>query len=249
MELSWTTFILEIVNFLVLLWILQRFLYRPVRAAIARRQAGIEQTLAEAKAVRAEAEGMQSQYEDRLAHWEREKEGAREALNNEINAERSRLMSALQASLEDEREKAKVLEERRLTEMTHRAEEAALAIAARFAARLLSRVSGPELESRLIDAALEDLGRIPPDRRDALRSAAEGLEEPVSVTSAYPLPEDRRRAIEAGLTELVGRELPCEFREDAGVLAGLRIVVGPWVLRANLEDELDFFAGIAPDAG
>ena len=32
MELDWTTFVLEIVNFLVLVWILQRYLYRPVLA-------------------------------------------------------------------------------------------------------------------------------------------------------------------------------------------------------------------------
>ena len=37
MQLDWTTFILEIVNFLVLLWILKRFFFRPVREAIARR--------------------------------------------------------------------------------------------------------------------------------------------------------------------------------------------------------------------
>ena len=38
MGLDTTTFVLEIVNFLILLWLLNRFLYRPVQAAIARRQ-------------------------------------------------------------------------------------------------------------------------------------------------------------------------------------------------------------------
>ena len=41
MELNWTTFALEIVNFLALLWILKRFLYRPVLATLAERRAGI----------------------------------------------------------------------------------------------------------------------------------------------------------------------------------------------------------------
>ena len=50
MELDWTTFALEIINFLVLVWMLKRFLYRPVLATLAERRAGIERTLAEARA-------------------------------------------------------------------------------------------------------------------------------------------------------------------------------------------------------
>ena len=37
MELDWSTFALEIINFLALLWILKRFLYRPILAVVAER--------------------------------------------------------------------------------------------------------------------------------------------------------------------------------------------------------------------
>ena len=45
MEFNWTTFSFEIINFLILVWILQRFLYKPVTNAIARRKAAIESQL------------------------------------------------------------------------------------------------------------------------------------------------------------------------------------------------------------
>ncbi len=48
MELNWTTFALEIVNFLILVWILKRFLYKPVLEAIARRKTAIDKTLSDA---------------------------------------------------------------------------------------------------------------------------------------------------------------------------------------------------------
>ena len=51
MELSWSTFILEAINFLVLVWILKRFLYKPVLDVIERRKAGIEKIQADAKAL------------------------------------------------------------------------------------------------------------------------------------------------------------------------------------------------------
>ena len=61
MEFDWTTFILEIINFLILVWILKRFLYRPVLGVVARRRAGIEKTLADARRIEAEAGELRQQ--------------------------------------------------------------------------------------------------------------------------------------------------------------------------------------------
>jgi len=77
MDLSWSTFVLEIINFLVLVWILKRFLYKPVLDVIARRRAGIEKSMADAEALHADAEKLQEQYEDRLAVWDQERLQAR----------------------------------------------------------------------------------------------------------------------------------------------------------------------------
>ena len=84
MELNWTTFALEIINFLALLWILKRFLYRPVMQTLAERRAGIERTLSEARASEAQAAAMQQQFAGRLADWEQEKAAARQGFAAEL---------------------------------------------------------------------------------------------------------------------------------------------------------------------
>ena len=72
MELNWSTFALEIINFLVLVWILKRFFYQPVLEVIARRRAGIEKTRTEALQLQDEAQALRSQYENRLTEWDKE---------------------------------------------------------------------------------------------------------------------------------------------------------------------------------
>jgi F-type H+-transporting ATPase subunit b len=49
------------------------------------------------------------------------------------------------------------------------------------------------------------------------------------------------------LSALLGSEPECRFEQDSTLLAGLRIGIGPWVLRANLHDELQSFAEAAHD--
>jgi F-type H+-transporting ATPase subunit b len=104
LELNWSTFILEMINFLILIWILKRFFYKPVLDVIARRRAGIDETLANAQSLHDEAKELQKQYENRLADWDQERREARKTLDDKIQVERQRQMSALQNTLEEERE-------------------------------------------------------------------------------------------------------------------------------------------------
>ena len=73
MEFNLSTFILEIFNFLILIWILQRLFYKPLLETIAKRKQFIDQSLADAKTMQQQAEEQRSLYENRQKLWEEEK--------------------------------------------------------------------------------------------------------------------------------------------------------------------------------
>jgi F-type H+-transporting ATPase subunit b len=248
LELSWSTFLLEIINFLVLVWILKRFLYKPVLDVIARRRAGIEKTLADAKALQAEAQSLREQYEQRLTRWEEERKQARAQLQGELEGERARRMQELEELLAREREKAKVVEQRELTETLRRNEATALTQGARFASRLLGYASGPELETRLLELLLEQLDALPDQQREALRAGIHAPVGDVVVTSAFPLTEADRMRLAKALATALGIESSPRYEEDPELLSGLCIYIGSWTLGANLRDELKGFAELADES-
>ncbi len=247
MELNWSTFVLEIINFLVLVWILKRFLYQPVLDVIARRREGIEKRLGDAEAVHAEAETLQKQYEGRIADWERERQAAREALAAEIGAERERRLSELQASLEQEREKAWTGEARRAEQTLRKMEENALAQGSRFATRLLEQAAGRELEIRLIELLISELAELPEDQVAGLRNHIRDNPETVFIASAYPLAEEQQREMQRALQAITGPDADVRFEQDGDLIAGARVTIGDWVLAANLREELRAFAELAQD--
>ena len=249
MQVSWPTFLLEIVNFLILVWILKRFLYRPVLAAIAQRKAAIDKTLSDAQTKRAQSEQLEQQYENRLADWEKEKENLHASLVEELNAERERLVAELQTSLEQEREKERVLAQRRVDQMARRAAEHAREQGVRFTARLLARMASPELEGQLIQFVLEDIPRLPEAQRAALKDACGDPRRNVKIASAFPVPEGLRAQLTHVFNEAIGGNIIAGFEQDPTLMAGLRISVGPWMVRANLQDELQFFAAMMSQTG
>ncbi|MEJ2307760.1 MAG: F0F1 ATP synthase subunit delta [Gammaproteobacteria bacterium] len=247
MELNWSTFILEIINFLVLVWILKRFLYKPVLDVIARRRAGIEKTLSDARKLHDDAERLQQEYEGRLAEWEKERQQARETLAHELEEERSRRMETLQQDLEQQKRKVEVAEKQRQADAMRRNEETALLQGARFAARLLELGSGPQTQSRLVEIALDGLAALPDERLARLRKNFDTATESVIVTSAYPLPDEQRERLSRLMETLLGAGVTLRFEQQSELLAGVRIMIGAWTLAANLQDELKGFAEIGHD--
>lgn len=241
MELDWSTFILEIINVLVLVWLLKRFLYRPVMTAIEERKAAVTKMVGDADRLQQEAKTLQDRYEHRLAEWDKEKVKVRTQLQDEILAERQRRLTALQAEIDKAREQNAAREHQQMKEMVRQAETRAVLQGAQFAAALLARIAAPELEAKLIDAATEDLSGLPQDQVDGVKATlpanAKGR-----VATAFPLEPSRRDRLVKQVERVFDRSLEWEFVEDRNLLAGVQVSLGGWVLRGNLLDELKFFA-------
>jgi F-type H+-transporting ATPase subunit b len=248
-EFDWTTFTLEIINFLILVWILKRFLYRPILDVIARRRTGIDKALANARRIETEATGIKQQHERHLAEWVEQKEAAQASLQEELAAERERRMAALDTEIAEERQRRQVLDERHQRDFEQTAEEKAIAQGAAFSAKLLARVATPELEGRLYTLLLEDLRKLRAEDRRALAEAAATPGLQINVQSAFKLDESKRAELVRMLAEATGKTLPVEYCENAELVAGFQVHVGPWILHANLRDELRFFSGALRHAG
>lgn len=241
MQLDWTTFLLQIVNFLVLVWLLKHFLYQPVLAVIARRREGIEQALNDAREAEAKAEKLREDYESKLTEQNSAQASALARLADEVAAERVRRLARLDDELSAERERQAALADKQAADAGRKAEDAARTAALGFVTRLLGRLAGSALDSRLVDMLIEDLAKLPTDQLDALREAAAVAETGVQLTTARALADaDLDRLLQA-LNTALGRALPLTQTIDPGMQSGVRIGVGPWMLAASLADELAFF--------
>ena len=241
MELSWSTFILEIVNFLILVWVLKHFFYQPVLDVIARRRGEVEKTMTDATALKQEAEQLRQQYEGRVAEWNEERQQARDALSRDLENERARRLEALKQELAQTRDKVRAAEENRQAVATRAIENSALEQGARFATRILEQAAGPELESRLIDLFIDELSKLPEEELERMHRQQENAPGTVSITTAYPITEQQRQRLTQVLRPVSGSEQEPGFETDPELVAGIKVTLGAWTLAANIRDELRGF--------
>lgn len=237
---SWSTFFVEIVNFLILVWLLTRFFYQPVVRAIAAREEKIKDELSRAERAQTEAANLTKRYEARLSDWEKEKAQLRERFDSELAAVRTARENELQEILEKERRQAAVAAAMKERDERRRLWQQSARDAGTFAARFLSRVASPSLEQRLVEVTAEDLRALPVEQRATLANAANG-KIAATVISRYALEEDERTTIATALEICLGKMPALTFKLDETLIAGLRIEVGTATIDANVGAELAWF--------
>jgi F-type H+-transporting ATPase subunit b len=214
------TFVLQTANFLVLLWLLRRFLWRPVLAAVDRRRQETERALAEAEAAKRAAAALQ----ERLARESAANAADRDALlaqarsdgeaaRQEIGARgRADAEAAMKAAREDiERERAQAAKE---------LHERAAALGVALARRLLEEANATGVTPRMLDEALDALPAI-------------GDTDRIEVVTARPLsPGERAHCLE----RLHGLEVT--FAVDATLIAGVELRFGSSILHHSWRDAL-----------
>ncbi|PCI42998.1 MAG: hypothetical protein COB49_12920 [Alphaproteobacteria bacterium] len=243
MQIDLTTFILELINFAVLVWILNHFLYKPVQGIMARRRAKIEKMVQEAEAQKAEAGLLRDQYESRVRNWEREQATAHAALTKELAVTRENGLDDVRQAVEKEKQRLEVAEAKKQADRQREIERRALTQAVAFAGKFLQRLADPELDIKLAEVLIQDIETWPAEKIETLAKAVAEREGEITVTSARALTPSVQKSLEKKLSVKLGQKCKMNFSVDDTLITGLRLTVGPWVLQANAKDELAFFAG------
>jgi F-type H+-transporting ATPase subunit b len=225
-QLDWFTFFAQVANFVILVALLRRFLYRPVSAAIDRRQREIGERVdaaeEERRAAREEADQLRRQQEqlaerrsELVAAAEEEVKDVRTRLLEEARKEADQARQEWQRAVAREQEAVlSELRERAVSEMY-----ASLRVA-------MSDLAGGELEDRIVEVLLQRLADLGEDERAKLVSAARTAEGRVTVASRSPLSEETRERLEEALGRVIGRTPLVRYQTGESVVSGVEITVG-----------------------
>jgi len=232
MHLDWSTLALQTVNVLVLLWLLQRYLFRPVMAIIAARRQAAETLLAEAAQQRAAAQATAEDLARRAQGSAAEAEQLRAAAQTEAAAERARLLAEARAEIDKLRADAAAALRRDRAAQRHALESEARALAVTIAFRLLSRLPGAAATAAMLARLDADLAALPPEQLRALAG-------PLDVVSAAPLSAEEQAACAALLARRIDPSLSLQFSVDPALLAGIDLCGAHAVLRRSWQAELE----------
>ncbi len=231
MHFDLQTLALQTVNVLVLVWLLARFLFRPVARIIAERRAAADALLAEAEAARAKVAADAASLEQKRQGLTGDGERIIAAARASAEAERDAIMRQADASSRRLRDESQQAIDREREVMRQALEQEAADLALTIAERLLERLP-PQMLNRAFLAGLEQALATHP----ALTSLAGSS---VEVRSAAPLDAGAQTDCREILARLIGTIPSLSFRTDPALVAGIELASRDVVIhnswRADLE--------------
>jgi F-type H+-transporting ATPase subunit b len=223
MLIDWFTVGAQIVNFLILVWLLKHFLYKPIFDAIDAREKRIAAELADADKKKAEAEKKRTDFEDKNKAFDQQRSALLGKATDEAKAERERLIAQAQKDAEGLRaNQADVLrgDQNRLgNEITLLAEKEVFAIAR----KTLTDLATVSLEERVGEVFTRCLGELDVKAKELLGDALKNSSQPVLIRSAFDLPRDQRAAIQNALNETFSADVRIKFEDSQDAICGIEL--------------------------
>ncbi|MEO8527283.1 MAG: F0F1 ATP synthase subunit B [Caldimonas sp.] len=253
MLIDWFTVGAQTLNFVLLVWLMKRFLYQPVLDAIAMREKRIADQIADATAKEAKAASERKTFEDKNTAFDQQRAGLLDKATEGARAEGLRLgaeAAEAAAALAAQRRQALATQAAHLQRLiAGRAAHEVFAVAR----KTLTDLANVSLEERMVEVFTRRLAVLPAPARNRLAAALGQGTEPALVRSRFELPAGQQAAIQTAINASFSANVSLRFETAADTVCGIELRAGgqklAWTIDEYLRDfEQDVAALLTPAA-
>jgi F-type H+-transporting ATPase subunit b len=237
--IDWYTVFAQIINFLILVLLLRRFLYRPITNAMAERERKISKRLDEAARQRAMAATEMETYQQKNAAFEQERETLmgeaqarvatqRQAWLDQASSEVNKKRSHWQKALAEEKEAFLQTMRRRAGQQTY------LVIR-----HTLADLADTELEEHMVQVFLDRLAALPEEDIASFREALQADGAVLTLNSAFEMDNQQRQGLRRAILAHFDANRPIQMQVMPDLICGLELVAPGQKIAWSLAGYLD----------
>jgi len=238
MQIDWFTLVAQIINFLILVGLLKKFLYGPIIRAMDDRERGIASRLEEAnerereaqqeiQAYRAKREELEEGREEALARAREEAETTRHELIASARDDVREMQQQWRHAVQDEQESF-------LRDLQAEVGKGVCEVTA----RIMRDLANERLQDHIVEVFLDRARDVEGVDREALREAIAAAGGQVTIRSTFELGEKQQQKV----AQLVRQEFVADgtvaFEKDHDLICGLEVRSGGRRLGWNVDDYL-----------
>jgi F-type H+-transporting ATPase subunit b len=223
MLIDWFTVGAQVVNFVILVWLMKHFLYKPILNAIDAREKRIASELADANAKKAEAEKERADFENKNKVFDDQRSALLSKATGDAKAEGAQLLDKARKdadSLRDTQAAALQSDHAKMgSQITRMATEEVFGIAR----KALSDLATVSLEERMGEVFTRRVHQMNGKDKELLAAALKVSSEPAVVRSAFAMPTDQQAAIQNALNETFSAVVRIRFETTKEAICGIEL--------------------------
>lgn len=238
MLIDWFTVGAQVINFLILIWLMKRYLYQPILNAIDARETRIAAELSDADAKKAEAKKERDEFEQKNETFDKQRSELLAKAGDEAGAKAQQMMDAA-------RKAADALSAKRQTALDREQQNLKQAIVQRtrdevfaITRKALTDLADTTLEASMSDAFIRRVRALTGEAKDSLDAALKNSDQPAIIRSAFALPQEQRAAIGQAVNETFSADIRIDFVVTPEVISGIELAAGGQKVAWSIADYL-----------
>jgi F-type H+-transporting ATPase subunit b len=236
--IDWFTVIAQILNFLVLVFLLQRFLYKPILQGMQTRQKRIEARWQEAQEKQAEVqrqaesyrrmlEALKEQQEEQVLEMKANVEAQRQQLVQQVRIEVEEIQEAWRESLWQEQDRFLQSLREQIAQQT-----------CQVARRALEDLGNATLEEQMLAVFMTRLEQLDQGEWQAIAQSLAESPQAILIRSRFELSHQKRQLLRDFFQEIFGEERPLRFITSPAPICGIEVKLGGYEIAWSLDDYL-----------
>jgi F-type H+-transporting ATPase subunit b len=239
MQIDWITVSAQIVNFLILVWLLHRFLYQPVIRAMDRREQRVAERLNNAEQREQQAQEQRLQYENKVQELSRQREAILLTAKEEAEQEKLKLLDQAREEVNEQRKHWQwQMEQEKQEFLSNLRHQGATAIQS-IARKALSDLANVKLEEHIVEAFIQRLKSLDKESRKTFSDSS----GPMRIATVFELDASDRGRITRAVHDYIAEGMDTEYTQSPELLCGIEMSSGARQLSWNLADYLNELAG------
>ena len=238
MIIDWFTVAAQALNFLILVWLMKRFLYKPILHTIDEREKRIAAKLADANANKTAAQKERDEFQHKNEEFAQQRAALLNKAADEARAERQRLLDEARQESDTERDRwQEALKTEHLSlraELTRRTRVEVFAITR----KTLADLATTSLEERLSEVFIRRLREMDGQAKEGLAEALKTASGPALLRSTFGLPAEQRAAIHKALNETFSTEIRVQFETAPDLVSGIELTTNGYKMGWSIADYL-----------
>lgn len=238
MLIDWFTVIAQIVNFLLLVWLLKRFLYKPILEAIDEREKRIKTQIGDAETQMTQAKGLQKELQHKNAAFDQERAALLSKATTEANTEGQRLLEEARKESNARRSQLMAVLQNEQDLLGRKIIQRAQSEVFGMARKALQDLASQTLEAQITGVFIHRLLTLADKEKESLAEALDTSVRPAILRSTFDLPAEQKLALKKTLHEIRGADIEIRFETAPELLSGIELTTNGYQLTWSISDYL-----------
>jgi F-type H+-transporting ATPase subunit b len=239
MHINWFVFLAQIFNFLLLMYLLKRFLYGRILKAMDDREAKIAARFAEAEDLKVKANEEAVLYEKRNQMLNETKDRMLNEATMAADAKRKELMEKVRVEVDQVKIRWQDMLSREQDAFFYDLRQRAAKELYATARKALRDLADADLEERIVDEFLRRVKALDEEKSVQMRKAISGGGNRVTIQSAFGIPALRRTQIEETLKKQITNGFTINYLQQPEIVSGIEMRVNGHKIAWSLNEYLE----------